>query len=158
ASCRSLVLIAPSPLMSALSSVPDRPSAWYTTYASVPAVVYGPLTVVSPVAEPSRRKKVTHVAWPLCLGSMPSAYQPSPNAVVDPPAPETPVRVSRLVLPPAPRSIDRSLPLIAILTPAAARFTVPCMGVFAVGFGPYHKSSRYGVTGVEFATAFARPV
>ena len=58
---------------------------------------------------------------------MPSAYQPSPKLVVGFPVPVTPVSLSRLVIPFAPKLIARSLPLrvTVAVVPGPNRLTVP---------------------------------
>ena len=76
---------------------------------------------------------------------MPSAYQPSPKVVVGLPVPDTPVSVSRLVMPLAPKLIERSLPvrLTVAVVPVLKRLTLPLGVLLAVRFSPYHKISTY---------------
>jgi hypothetical protein len=112
----------------------------------VPAVVYGPLTVRSPVADPSKRKKGSQNVWSfagLPVGSMPRAYQPSPKVLVGLPVPDSPVSVSRSVMPLAPKLIERSLPVRLNVTEVLNRLTLPLGTLAAVRPSPYHKSSTY---------------
>ena len=112
----------------------------------MPAIVYGPVTVGSPVADPNSRKNGSQKTGPLPpVVSMPSAYQPSPKFDVGLPVPDTPVSVSRLVMPLAPKLIERSLPVRVTfaVVPAPNRLTLP-LGELAEGVpSPYHNSSRY---------------
>ena len=112
----------------------------------MPAIVYGPVTVVSPLADPNSRKNGSQKTGPPPpVVSMPSAYQPSPKFDVGLPVPDTPVSESRLVMPFAPKLIERSLPvkLTVAVVPEPKRLTLP-LGELAEGVpSPYHNSSRY---------------
>ena len=73
---------------------------------------------------------------------MPSAYQPSPKLLVGLPVPDTPVSVSRLVMPLAPKLIERSLPVrLTCVVLVLNRLTLPLGALLEVRFSPYHKSS-----------------
>ena len=137
-SLRSLVLTAPSPLTSASSSVPD------CAFGVVDGVGVRAGGGIRPAhrAVAGGRSPATGRTAPrrpdrllgLPVGSIPSAYQPSPKLLVGLPVPDTPVSVSRLVMPLAPKLIERSLPvrLTVAVVPVLKRLTLPLGVLLAV--------------------------